>query len=289
MTKGIILAGGAGTRLHPITRAVSKQLLPVYDKPMVYYPLSLLMLAGIRDILIISTPGDLPSYERLLGDGSSWGLSLDYAEQPRPEGLAQAFVIGSQFVGKDSCALALGDNLLYGSGLAALLQQSVGRDGATIFGYPVHDPERFGIVSLDADGIPTDIQEKPASPASNLAVIGLYFYDNDVVEFANDLKPSGRGELEITDVNRRYLEQGRLQVEVLGRGFAWLDAGTPDSLIEAASFVQTLEKRQGFKIAAPEEIAFRMGFIGDHQLERLAEGFGDSDYGRYLLGLGDSP
>ncbi len=291
--KGIILAGGAGTRLHPITRAVSKQLLPVYDKPMVYYPLSVLMLAGIRDILLISTPEDIGLYERLLGDGRQVGLSIGYLAQPRPEGLAQAFLLGREFIGRDNVALALGDNIFYGQGFQATLSKVVGRQrGATIFAYVVRDPQRYGVVELDDLGRPTSLVEKPNDPKSDYAVTGLYFYDNDVVDVAAGLRPSPRGELEITDVNRAYLERGRLVVEVLGRGFAWLDTGTHESLLQAAIFVQTIEQRQGLKIACIEEIAWRKGFITRGQFEHLARGQ-DNSYGHYMLDLlarpGDLP
>ncbi len=284
-TKGIILAGGSGTRLHPLTLATSKQLLPVYDKPMIYYPLSCLMLAGIRDVLVISTPHDLPQFERLLKDGSQWGMRFSYAAQPRPEGLAQAFVIGRDFVGTDRVALVLGDNIFYGQGFQKLLQQaSTQARGATIFGYQVRDPDRYGVVEFDADGRVVSLEEKPKQPKSNYAIPGLYFYDNQVVDIAANLKPSPRGELEITDVNRVYLERGELNVLLFSRGFAWLDAGTHESLLESSEFVAAVEKRQGLKISCPEEIAFRKGFITAEQLELLSKQFG-GDYATYLREL----
>ncbi|QUQ70568.1 glucose-1-phosphate thymidylyltransferase RfbA [Kutzneria sp. CA-103260] len=282
--KGIVLAGGSGTRLHPITQAVSKQLLPVYDKPMIFYPLSVLMLAGIREVLIISTPTDLPNFRRLLGDGSQFGLSLSYAEQPQPNGLAEAFVIGEKFVGDDSVALVLGDNIFYGQGFASMLQKhAVGIDGCVLFGYPVRDPERYGVGEVDATGKLVSIEEKPAKPRSNKAITGLYFYDNDVVDISKNLKPSPRGELEITDVNRIYLEQEKARLVDLGRGFAWLDTGTHDSLLEAGQFVQVLEHRQGVRIACLEEIALRMGYIDADSCYALGQKLAKSGYGQYVM------
>ncbi|MEU5694237.1 glucose-1-phosphate thymidylyltransferase RfbA [Actinosynnema sp. NPDC020468] len=284
--KGIVLAGGSGTRLHPITQAVSKQLLPVYDKPMIYYPLSVLMLAGIREVLVISTPTDLPLFRRLLGDGSQFGLEISYAEQAHPNGLAEAFVIGADFVGDDSVSLVLGDNIFYGQGFSRVLQHHAANlDGCVLFGYPVKDPERYGVGEVDADGRLVSIEEKPDRPKSNKAITGLYFYDNQVVEIARDLEPSPRGELEITDVNLEYLRRGRAHLVDLGRGFAWLDTGTHDSLLEAGQFVQVLEHRQGVRIACPEEIALRMGFITADECYALGEKLAKSGYGRYVMNV----
>ena len=289
--KGIILAGGSGTRLYPITKGVSKQLLPVYDKPMIYYPLSVLMLAGIQDILIISTPEDLPNFEKLLGDGSEIGLKLSYAAQPSPDGLAQAFIIGEEFIGNDNVCLVLGDNIFYGYGFSETLRnarKNVTQGKSTVFGYYVNDPERYGVAEFDSDGIVTSVEEKPINPKSNYAVVGLYFYTNEVVQIAKQIKPSHRGELDITSVNQEYLKQQNLKVELLGRGFAWLDTGTHDSLMQAGQFIETIEKRQGLKVACLEEIAYRMNYINKEQLKQLAEPLKKNGYGQYLLDLAKS-
>ncbi|MGM9844183.1 MAG: glucose-1-phosphate thymidylyltransferase RfbA [Muribaculaceae bacterium] len=288
--KGIVLAGGSGTRLYPVTMGISKQLVPIYDKPMIYYPISVLMLAGIREILIISTPQDLPGFRRLLGDGSRIGVKFEYAEQPRPEGLAQAFIIGKDFIGEDDACLVLGDNIFYGQGFTQMLSRAVGnasRGEATVFAYPVKDPQRFGVVELNSENKAVSIEEKPLQPKSNLAVVGLYFYPNEVVKVAADVKPSARGELEITSVNQEFMERGRLSVECFGRGFAWLDTGTIDSLMEASSFIEAIQKRQGFYVAALEEVAFRRGFITAKELKASAQRLITTDYGQYLNALAD--
>ena len=289
--KGIVLAGGSGTRLYPITKGVSKQLLPIYDKPMVYYPISVLMLAGIREILIISTPQDLPGFKRLFGDGSDYGMQLEYAEQPSPDGLAQAFIIGADFIGEDSVCLVLGDNIFYGQSFSSMLQKAVQRTGeglATIFGYYVNDPERYGVASFDPNGNVVQIEEKPEHPQSNYAVVGLYFYPNEVVDVAREIRPSARGELEITSVNQSFLKRGRLKMQQLGRGFAWLDTGTHDSLSEASTFIEVIEKRQGLKVACLEEIAYRRGWIGTNKLLSLAEPMKKNPYGQYLIHLAEN-
>ena len=284
--KGIVLAGGSGTRLYPVTQSICKQLLPVYDKPMIYYPLATMMLAGMRDICIISTPQDTPRLEQLLGDGSKWGLNLNYIVQDKPEGIAQAFTLGADFIGEDDCALVLGDNVYYGHDLADMMRDADNnKEGATVFAYPVSDPERYGVVAFDENGKALSIEEKPLKPKSRYAITGLYFYDNQVVEIARNLKPSARGELEITDVNQAYLDNGQLNVQVMGRGMAWLDTGTHDSLLDASMFIQTLEQRQGLKVMCPEEIAFRMGYIDAAQLEQLAQPLLKSGYGKYLLNI----